>query len=1038
MDEKDGKDLSSRDFVKRARGRREFPLGRRVGRNNGVFTRRQFLVQSSVVSAAFASATGSDLHPGDKAQALFSEQVSASNQLSALKNSFLKPAFDTRPMTRWWWFGGAVTAAEITRELTLMRDAGLRGVELQPVYPLVTDDPQLGIRNTRYFSPEWFDLLRHTVEEARRLGLQLDLTLGSGWPYGGPFIPVELAARKLQVVMRDVMGPSDFVWDLGTEFPEDARFLATLALPILPSEIADIANTRVIGQNQTARWRVPPGPWRIMIFVDCPTLMQVKRPTLGMEGYVLDHFRREALDLFLDAVGNRTLDELRALGQPPFHSVFCDSLEVEAADWTGDFLKEFRERRGYDLTPYLPALWQDAGPLTPHIRYDYHRTLSELTLNNFFRPLAEWSQQHGMTARVQAHGAMGDVMQGYGLAHIPEGEHFGSGDEYRVDIAHRRLASSAGHIYQKPVISAETYTWLHAPLFTVPLEMMKAATDAQFLDGMNQIVNHGYPYSPPQAGQPGWTFYASTVINHNNLWWRHYPQLARYIQRCAGMLLEGVSINPVAVYLPLADVYAKFGAGGLHIDEVMELHLGTELVLGLRRAGYDFDFINDDALQSIAKVKDGRLMAGTGVYSAVIVPEGQYIPLDSFYRLAEFVQAGGWLFFVKHVPSVTPGLVDQESQTRRLGAALNNLWGGTVHREGEFVPSGKGKVYKASGIPDVIRKLREGINVEFAIVRAGDNSDAARKLAVENVGFVHRRLGTLDLYFVSNVSRHGQDLRVQFAVGNKTPQRWNPETAAMQETLVYEYVEVPQTRESVTEVQFRLDPFESCFIVFTAPNNRPSVTRTNWPGPLKIEQDGGQIRVAGAVPSNGDYFLADADGKQHRFSVRDVPQSLEISGPWRLTFDDGATLTLPLLKAWTELPERRAYSGWVSYETDFKMKDLGNDIEWVVDLGAVHETAEVSLNGIRLGIAWKGLRRVYCRDALKPGLNHLKVEVANLWINRVESLPTRNLKPVAETYGIRWGLDEKNLRPPILPSGLVGPVVCVPLKRWTEQLQRNA
>ncbi len=1009
-----------------------------MGRNNKVLTRREFLVQSSAVSMTLASAAGLDLQPGNRPEALSPNQAAATGQLSALKNTFLNPAFNTRPMTRWWWFGGAVTPEEITRELTLMRDAGLRGVELEPMYPVEVDDPKRGIRNTPYFSPEWFDLLRHTVKETRRLGLQFDLGLGSGWPYGGPFIPAELAARKLQVITRDVMGPGEFVWDLGTEFPGSARYLATLAAPILPSQQPDIARSRVIGQDLVAGWRVPPGPWRVMVFADCPTLMQVKRPTLGMEGNVLDHFCHEALDLFLDAVGNRTLDELKSLGLPPFHSIFCDSLEVEGADWTRDFLREFRERRGYDLTPYLPALWQDAGPLTPHIRYDYHQTLSELILNNLFRPLAEWSEQHGMTARVQAHGAMGDVMQGYSLAHIPEGEHIGpGGDQYRVDIAHRRLASSAGHIYQKPIISAETYTWLHAPLFTVTLEMMKAATDAQFLDGVNQIVNHGYPYSPPQAGKPGWTFYASTVINHNNLWWRHYPQLAQYVQRCGGMLQQGIAINPIAVYLPLADVYAQFGAGGLHMDEVVEQHLGPELVWELRRAGYDFDFINDDALQRIAKVKDGRLIAGTGGYSVLIVPEAQYIPLESLNRLVEFVQAGGLLFFVKQVPSVAPGMAEQESRTRRLGAALGDLWGNSGQRESEFVPSGKGKVYKAPNIPDVIASLGEVLAPDFTIVQAGDHSEAARTIAAEKVGFLHRRLGELNLYFISNVSEHLQDLRVQFAVGHKAPQRWNPETGDIEETLVYEFAEIARTREGVTEVQFRLDPFESCFMVFTALETRPLVTRTNWPGPLRIESSGEQIRATGMVPRNGDYFLADSNGQRHRFSIKDVPEPLQITGPWRLGFDDGQTLTLSALKSWTELPERKSYSGWVSYETDFDIKGIGNDIEWVIDLGSVRETAEVALNGVQLGIAWKGLRRVNCRDVLKPGLNHLKVDVANLWINYVESLPKRNLKPLAETYGIRWGRSEENLHPPIPPSGLLGPVALIPWRRWSERFARN-
>ena len=115
-------------------------------------------------------------------------------------------------------------------------------------------------------------------------------------------------------------------------------------------------------------------------------LTQFKRPTLGMEGNVLDHFRREATDVFLRSAGDRVMSALRPAGEPPFHSVFCDSLEVFGADWTGDLLAEFRTRRGYDLAPYLPALWQEAGAPTPHVRHDYHLTLSDLTLDGFFRP----------------------------------------------------------------------------------------------------------------------------------------------------------------------------------------------------------------------------------------------------------------------------------------------------------------------------------------------------------------------------------------------------------------------------------------------------------------------------------------------------------------------------------------------------------------------------------------------------------------------------------------------------------------------------
>ena len=721
-----------------------------TGKNRQAYTRRQFITQSSLTGLALANPWVSKALPLANGGGPWPPAASAETEVASLRNAFLSPLSSGRPLTRWWWFGVAITPEEITRELTLMRDGGRRGVELQPLYPVAVDDPNRGIRNIRYFTSEWFDLLRHTVKETQRLGLQLDFTLGSGWPYGGPFIPIELAARRLRVLSQSLVGPREFSWDLAPHLTEDEKIIAAVAAPVLPSGQLDLQNSIVITDRTkksiddrlmtslgVERWQVPPGNWSLMVFVDSPTGQQVKRPALGMEGNVLDHFSREAMDLFLRAAGDRTLDELKAVGRPPFHSIFCDSLEVYGADWTPDFLQQFQRRRGYQLAAYLPALWQDAGPLTPHVRYDYHLTLSELILDNFFRPLAEWSEAHGMQARVQAHGAMGDVMQGYGLAHIPEGESIMGGDRYRVNLRHRRLASSAGHVYQKPLVSAETYTWLRLPLFLVTLEMMKAATDVQFLDGINHIVNQGYSASPPQAGEPGWVFYAATMINHNNTWWRHYPHLARYIQRASTVLREGVSINSVAVYLPLADVYAKFGTGGLSMDVELENHLGTELCQELRRAGYDFDLINDHALASLAKVEGGKLRAGTAEYTAVIVSRAHYMPPESFERFIEFAESGGLLIFHERMPEAAPGVMGQAERTARLQVVLTKRLGGSKP--------------PATNPAEVLRQLRARVNPDFEIIEAGDNTEAALRQARENVGFVHRRVGAGECYFVSNV-----------------------------------------------------------------------------------------------------------------------------------------------------------------------------------------------------------------------------------------------------------------------------------------------
>jgi len=110
-------------------------------------------------------------------------------EIDSLKRQFLHPPDDARMMVRWWWFGPAIAKPELEREMRSMKDAGIGGFEVQPVYPLEIDNPDRGIRNLPYLSPEFLDALQFTSGKARELGLRADLTLGSGWPYGGPQIP---------------------------------------------------------------------------------------------------------------------------------------------------------------------------------------------------------------------------------------------------------------------------------------------------------------------------------------------------------------------------------------------------------------------------------------------------------------------------------------------------------------------------------------------------------------------------------------------------------------------------------------------------------------------------------------------------------------------------------------------------------------------------------------------------------------------------------------------------------------------------------
>ncbi len=958
---------------------------------------------------------------------------------ASLRALFLNPPLAARPLTRWWWFGAAVTPEEITRELISMRDAGLGGVELQPVYPLAVDDPQRGIVNTPYFSERWFDLVRHAARETQRLELLFDFTLGSGWPYGGPMIPLELSARRLRVVRQDVEGPRHCSFQfLQGELTEGDNAVCAVAAPVLPSGELDLSGSKVVARTQSVNrlffpsgWEAPAGRWRLMLFIDSPTRMQVKRPTIGMEGYVLDYFNAEAVSLFLKAVGNRTFRELKTSGTHPIHSVFSDSLEVYGADWTPAMLAEFERRRGYDLSTYLPALWENAGPETVHVRYDYHLTLSELILDGFFRTLISWAERNGTTTRIQAHGAMGDVMRGYGLAHIPEGENYGRSDRYNVNLKHRRLATSAGHIYNRPVISSETYTWLREQLFLVTLEMMKGATDAAFLDGINQIVNHGYPSSPAGAGLPGWTFYAPTVVNRNNTWWPHYVYLATYIRRTAALLRQGTPVNPVAVYLPMADVYAKFGCGSLNMDEAIENHLGLGLFNEIRRAGYDFDVLNDHALTELAKIHGGVLHAGMAEYRVIIVPPCTLIPPESLARIKEFALNGGSVIFIERVPKMAPGMFEQNARTAKVNELLRELIGSGNVSLNHMKESGNGRVVIASPRASVLRHLNDCIQPDFTVVECNSNSDSELQSARENIGFVHRRLKFGDLYFISNISDGNYRLRSRFACGHKNPELWNAETGEIQKTIAFDYSRAGNV--DMTEIEVNLGPFESRLAFFGSATYAPSVTRANLTALRTVKPTSEGVVVTGDVAENGDYFITLASGKTKRFSVSDMHPPVSIQGPWKLQLG-GSSLTLERLRSWAELPAGERYSGWATYETAFWMEMLRDEMTWTIELGAVHETAEVEMNGHPLGATWKGVRRLPMSAPLKQGRNLLRIKVANLWIQAVSHEPPVNREAVVETYGARWGEPETPNITKLPPSGLLGPVRLVATKRVTESV----
>ena len=542
-----------------------------------------------------------------------------------LQRQFQEPPADSRIMMRWWWFGPSQTRDELDAEMRRMKEGGIGGFEVATVYPLAVDDPATGFHNYPYLSAEFLDRIAFASRRARELGLRMDLTIGSGWSYGGPYIPPALAASRLRSERREI---TPGVTSITRPEPFDHDRLVAAFVGLGSVQEADPLTYRPLDIPEHGPIPLPPGqgPRVVLLYFSGQTGQTVKRAASGAEGYVLDHYKRAALEMHLREAG----DKLLAAADPgSIHSVFCDSLEVYEGDWTTDLLPEFQRRRGYDLRPLLPLAELGTGERADAVRRDYGRTLTELFEDRFLAPMREWTTKNNVRFRIQNYGLPPARLASYRYADLFDGEGF----EWRT-LSATRWASSASHLFGKPVTSSETWTWLHSPAFRATPIDLKAEADQHFLSGINQLIGHGWPYSPPQAGSPGWMFYAAGVYNDRNPWWPVMADTARYLQRVSFLLRQGEPIADVALYAPTGDAWSLIRPGSgrsLNLHASIRELVGQATVPAILDAGHTFDLIDDETLAEAERRR----------YRLIVVPRVSYMPEATRRWLAAYAAGGG-------------------------------------------------------------------------------------------------------------------------------------------------------------------------------------------------------------------------------------------------------------------------------------------------------------------------------------------------------------------------------------------------------------
>jgi hypothetical protein len=911
----------------------------------------------------------------------------------------------SKPWTRWWWLGSAVNRRDLSAALAQYEKAGLGGLELTPIYGVRGAEAQF----IDFLSPEWVGMLEHTLKEANRLGLGVDMATGTGWPFGGPWINAEDACKDLVTKTWELRGGArlgepvrvsqkPFVRAVGRR-PDIAtlrepisanpnlqelaldqvRFEKTLPLQTLMAysdrgETLDL--TSRVRADGALDWVAPPGRWKLYALFQGWHGKLVERAAPGGEGNVIDHFSAEALGNYLKkfdrAFAGRNVRGLRAF--------FNDSYEVDDAegqsDWTPKFLEEFRARRGYDLRQQLPALLGEGDEdRRARVLHDFRETVSDLLLERFTAPWREWAHRKGAIIRNQSHGSPANILDLYAASDIPETE--------GTDIVRMKFASSAANVTGRTLASAETVTWLDEH-FVSSLGDVKRAVDLNFLGGINHVVYHGLAYSPPADPWPGWLFYAAVHFGPQSPDWKDFPALNRYIARVQSFMQQGRADNDVLLYYPVHDMWSEPGKEGrlIHVGGGHDVGITQADAQSLLDAGYAFDLVSDRQLANVTYSR-GALQAGGLDYKVVVLPETRYVPAQTLSRLVGLARAGATVVVRKSMPTDVPGLSSYEVSSgafKRLLAQINFTDTGTDGVRGARV--GAGRFLLGDDLPRLL-------------AHAGTRREA---MVEQGLRFTRRTYPGGAYYYILNRGAAPVEGWVKLA----SPAR----RAALFDAMTGEagHAVTRHALDGSIEVYMQLAPGES------------RVVKT--------------FSAAGAGGQSFPYF-----------KPAGAAQPLE--GGWQVQFVEGGPrlppeLSLKELRSWIRLDgdAYKSFSGTARYTTGFDQPQ-GHSGDWLLDLGRVAESARVRLNGRDLGTLITPPFRVRVPAALLRGRNALEVYVTNLPLNRIIDMERREVRykkfyntnfPARrpENRGADGLFDATKLAP--RDSGLLGPVTLTPIE----------
>ena len=867
-----------------------------------------------------------------------------------------------KPWTYWWWQGCAVDPKGITAQLENFKKSGVGGAHIIPIYGVKGEESHF----LPFLGKQWLDIFNYTVTEAKRLGLGIDLSTGTGWPFGGPAITKINGAKQLvfnEVNCSDTLKIREVL--LKNLFADSDIFLINKSGTYIP--VNKSAPIYHLAANTSQKY---------LIVTYEPTNQKVKRAAPGGEGLVVDHFDPIAMKDYLHIFDSTLFG--KGGNQIP-RAMYNDSYEVYKANWTTDFYETFEKQHHYDLKKIIYTISPNFPDTTLKAKVisDYRETLSSL-LYDTEKVWTTWITGHQMISRYQAHGSPGNLLDLYALADIPETESFGSSNfkipNVRVDPDYEeknfgrpnplmmKFASSPAQLLGKRLVASETTTWL-GNHFKVALSQIKPQIDELFIAGINHIFYHGTTYSPPEEPFPGWLFYASTNYGSHSHFYNEFPLLNHYVENCQKLLQESEPDNDLLVYLPIYDFWANTREPLLSLFTVHHADkwfLNTpfgKLANRLWETGYSFDYISDLQISQLKINTDHSVSIGKCHYQTIVIPPVIHMPFETLKNLSILAKQGVKIIFDTHLPNILPGNsgADQEKMFDNLKIELTKSPEITIN------------------------------TAEKALTNLNIRHEALPALGLT---FIRKRIGTSKYYFISNLSNQFFHDTISLSEPAEALEYYNPMN---EERGFIDFKKGPRgIRTSIY-----LPPGSSCFLIS---GNKPHKSNTR------------NFRI----PSTNS--LAITKWKvEFKEGTPELPKN--VFHPGKLT-------------SWTSWddPALNWYNGYGTYSSSFSIPVQWKTDQGVyLQIDDLRETARVTVNGGDVGTIWAVPYQLFIPAAfLKFGNeNSISIKVRNLSANQARYLDNKGIKWKkfydANMVDITYKpFDASNWTP--IPSGILGEV----------------